>query len=66
MICDAQKSFPDGCFTEDTHLILDEVAIRLNPGTPSRSNEPDSLTVRKKANSTYKKVIAKNIKWHPK
>ena len=39
----ANKEFPDGCFTEDTHLILNEVVIRLNPGTPSRSKEPDSL-----------------------
>src|SRR5688572_22823827 len=31
--------FPDGCFTEDTYLILPEVVIRLNPGAPSRANE---------------------------
>lgn len=39
----AIEEFPDGCFTEDTHLILPEVSIRLNPGAPSRANEPDSL-----------------------
>jgi dimethylargininase len=39
----AHPLFPDGCFTEDTHLILPEVAIVLNPGAVSRAKEPDSL-----------------------
>lgn len=43
IICDADERFPDGCFTEDTHLILPEVIIRLNPGAISRRGEPESL-----------------------
>lgn len=43
IVCEAKEEFPDSCFVEDTHLILPEVAIRLNPGAPSRSQEPDSL-----------------------
>lgn len=44
IICAAESAFPDGCFTEDTHLILPEIVIRLNPGAPSRAAEPDSLS----------------------
>lgn len=43
LVNEAVEAFPDGCFTEDTHLILPEVCIRLNPGAPSRAAEPDSL-----------------------
>ncbi|MBV8802549.1 MAG: hypothetical protein JO131_06235 [Gammaproteobacteria bacterium] len=39
----AHSQFPDGCFTEDTHLILPEVVIVLNPGAVSRSQEPATL-----------------------
>ena len=43
-ICDPDESFTDGNFVEDTHLILDKtMIIELNPGAPSRANEPMSL-----------------------
>jgi dimethylargininase len=43
ILCPAIDQFPDGCFPEDTHLILKEAVIRLNPGASSRKGEPDSL-----------------------
>lgn len=43
-ICDAKEEFSDGCFVEDTHLVLPEVTMRLNPGAPSRAQEPESLS----------------------
>ncbi len=43
VICPAHERFPDGCFPEDTHLIVKEAVIRLNPGATSRRDEPESL-----------------------
>lgn len=43
LVCDSKEEFPDSCFVEDTHLILPEVTVRLNPGTPSRAQEGESL-----------------------
>jgi dimethylargininase len=43
IICPASEQYPDGCFPEDTHLIIKEAVIRLNPGAASRKDEPDSL-----------------------
>ncbi|MEO5970124.1 MAG: hypothetical protein ABIQ95_09365 [Bdellovibrionia bacterium] len=43
IICPASERYPDGCFPEDTHLIIKEAVIRLNPGAASRKDEPDSL-----------------------
>jgi dimethylargininase len=31
--------FPDGCFVEDTAVVVDEVAVITNPGAPSRRGE---------------------------
>jgi dimethylargininase len=42
-ICEADDRFPDGNFVEDTHLILRNVVLELNPGAPSRAGEPMSL-----------------------
>lgn len=39
----ADPDFPDGCFVEDTHLVLPERVVRLRPGTPSRAAEPETL-----------------------
>lgn len=39
----AHPQFPDGCFTEDTHLVLPEVIIVLNPGAVSRAKEHETL-----------------------
>jgi dimethylargininase len=39
----SDERFPDGCFVEDTYLILPEVVIRLNPGAPTRANEYERL-----------------------
>lgn len=44
IICDPDERFPDGNFVEDTHLVLGKkMIIELNPGTPSRADEPMSL-----------------------
>lgn len=43
-ICEADESYPDGNFVEDTHLILNEMIIELNPGAESRAGEPMSLS----------------------
>lgn len=43
-ICEPDENFPDGNFVEDTHLVLGKkMIIELNPGAPSRANEPMSL-----------------------
>jgi dimethylargininase len=42
-VCPADSRFADGCFVEDTHLVLPEITIRLNPGAPPRQHEPDGL-----------------------
>ncbi len=42
-IMPARKAYPDSVFVEDTALVLDGVAILLNPGAPSRAREPKVL-----------------------
>lgn len=39
----AQTAYPDSVFVEDAALVLDGVAILLNPGAPSRAGEPKAL-----------------------
>ncbi len=39
----ADPAFPDGCFPEDTHLVLPDAVVRLAPGAPSRAGEPEGL-----------------------
>src|SRR4051794_30921892 len=39
----ADPRFPDGCFVEDTHLILPEAVVRLYPGAPSRRQEFEGI-----------------------
>lgn len=43
IVLPADPKFPDGCFTEDTFLILPEIVIGLNPGAPTRQQEVESL-----------------------
>ncbi len=38
-VLDADESFPDSCFVEDTAVIIPEAAIIANPGAPSRRGE---------------------------
>jgi dimethylargininase len=40
---DVNRDFPDGCFVEDTAIVLDEVAILTPMGTPARSAEPAGI-----------------------
>ncbi|MCY7410612.1 MAG: hypothetical protein LH473_10085 [Chitinophagales bacterium] len=40
---DADENFPDSCFTEDTAVITDEVAVITNPGAQSRRDEIVSM-----------------------
>ncbi|NNE57750.1 MAG: dimethylarginine dimethylaminohydrolase [Hellea sp.] len=42
-IMPAQEDFPDSVFVEDAALVLDGVAILLNPGAESRAGEPKAL-----------------------
>ncbi len=35
--------FPDGCFVEDTAVVVDEIAVITNPGAPSRRGETAAL-----------------------
>jgi dimethylargininase len=37
---DANRDSPDGCFIEDTAIVLDEVAVLTPMGTPARAAEP--------------------------
>ncbi len=39
----ADPRFPDGCFVEDTAVVLPEVAVITSPGAPSRSGETESM-----------------------
>lgn len=39
IVLDADEHHPDGCFVEDTAVVLDEVAILTRPGDPSRRGE---------------------------
>lgn len=38
-VLDADESFPDSCFVEDTAVIIPEAAIITHPGAPSRKEE---------------------------
>ena len=40
---DEEPELPDAVFVEDTALVLDEVAVVLRPGAPSRRGETDSV-----------------------
>jgi dimethylargininase len=39
----ADEAFPDGCFVEDTAVVLDEVAILTRPGAASRRGETPAI-----------------------
>ena len=44
-VCAADERFPDGNFVEDAFLFLGEsLMLELNPGAPTRTGEPMSLT----------------------
>src|SRR6476660_9732876 len=40
---DVNREHPDGCFVEDTAVVLDEVAVLTPMGTPARAAEPAGI-----------------------
>jgi len=38
-VLDADESFPDGCFVEDTAIVTPTIAVITRPGAPSRQGE---------------------------
>ena len=40
---DADEAYPDGCFVEDTAVVLDELAVLTMPGAPTRRGEIASI-----------------------
>ena len=44
-ILEADAQFPDGCFVEDTAVILGEIALITRPGHPSREGETTEIAV---------------------
>ncbi len=40
-----EPGLPDAVFVEDTALVLDEVAVMMNPGAPSRAAEVESVAL---------------------
>ncbi|BBD07523.1 dimethylarginine dimethylaminohydrolase family protein [Desulfovibrio ferrophilus] len=42
-VLEAQASYPDAHFVEDTAVVIDEIAVITNPGAPSRSGEQVSI-----------------------
>jgi dimethylargininase len=42
-VLQADERFPDGCFVEDTALVLDELAIIARPGNPARLGEEEEI-----------------------
>jgi len=53
IIMDADEQFPDGCFVEDTAVVLEEAAIITRPGAASRIGEETSIS---RILSKYKKI----------
>jgi dimethylargininase len=51
---DAKSNLPDSVFVEDVALVLDECAIMLNPGAPSRCPEVASV---EKALALYREIF---------
>lgn len=43
---EADPTFPDGVFVEDTAVVLDEIAVLTRPGAPSRELEVDAIAPR--------------------
>src|SRR5689334_22450052 len=43
ILLDVNREHPDSVFVEDTALVLDEIAIMMSPGAPSRRDEPRAL-----------------------
>ncbi|HSM07295.1 MAG TPA: hypothetical protein VK858_21890 [Longimicrobiales bacterium] len=43
VVLPADPRHPDGCFVEDTAVILDEVAVITRPGDPSRRGEVEAV-----------------------
>ena len=43
LVLPADPRHPDGCFVEDTAVILDEVAVVTRPGDPSRRGEEEAV-----------------------
>jgi dimethylargininase len=42
-VLDADERFPDGCFVEDTAVVLPEIAVIACPGAESRRGEPEAV-----------------------
>ena len=51
----ADPAFPDGCFVEDTAVVLDEIAVLTPLGAPSRRGETPAIA---EALSRYRRVEA--------
>ena len=43
VVLDANRDHPDGCFVEDTAIVLDDVAVLTPMGTPARAAEPAGI-----------------------
>ncbi len=43
VVLDVNRAMPDCVFVEDTALVLDEVAVMMSPGAPSRRGEPAGI-----------------------
>ena len=43
ILLEVNSEHPDSVFVEDTALVLDEVAIMMSPGAPSRRDEPRAI-----------------------
>lgn len=55
-VLEADPAFPDGCFVEDTHLVLPELVVRLSPGAPSRAGEPEGVRPGLPADRSYARL----------
>ena len=55
-IMPAQDAYPDSVFVEDAALVLDGVAILLNPGANSRAGEPKAL--RRDGTAFFKDILS--------
>jgi len=43
IVLEVNREYPDSVFVEDTALVLDETAIMMSPGAPSRRDEPRAI-----------------------
>ncbi len=58
-ILPAREAFPDSIFVEDAALVLDGVALLLNPGAASRNGEP--LALQEDGASYFKDILSPKL-----